>query len=81
VEDRDPFHMPMVKLQSTVQGSLQSWLDRLQKPFYPSMELYDRYAGQEYTAIYSQDKDYLFDEDNAKFFSPAARWPRRFMIA
>ena len=67
----DTHYVSLPGAKSPVQGTLQSWLDWLQKPLYP--ELDDRYHGHHYTATYSRDKDYLFDDDKSKFFSPAAR--------
>merc|ERR550519_3241139 len=72
-EFRDPFRMPMVSLQNSVQGSFRCWLERVQSPFYPDPNLFPRHQEQDYTATYSRDKDYLFEDDDAKFFSPAAR--------
>ena len=58
-------------LQNTVQGSSQSWLKRIQRLFNPKPLLRDH--EQEFSATYSIDKDYLFEDDTVKFFSPAAR--------
>ena len=56
-----------------MEGSFMRWLDRIQRPFYPDPNLFPRHQEHDYTATYSRDKDYLFEDDNAKFFSPAAR--------
>ena len=58
-------------LQNTVQGSSQSWLKKTQRLFSPKPCL--REHEQEFSATYSRDQDYLFEDDSAKFFSPAAR--------
>jgi len=72
-DPHDPFRMPMVSLQNTMEGSFMRWLDRIQRPFSPDPNLFPRHQEHDYTATYSRDKDYLFGDDNAKFFSPAAR--------
>ena len=58
-------------LQNTVQRSSQSWLKRIQRLFNPKPFLC--HHEQEFSATYSRDKDYLFEDDTVKFFSPAAR--------
>ena len=61
-----------IPLVSDVTDKLKSWFEKLQEPFYPSKAVSQR-GHHQYSAIYTRDKDYLFDDNNAKFFSPATR--------
>lgn len=64
--------MIRIPLFSDVTDELKSWVEKFQEPFYPSEAVFHRGSNQ-YTAIYSRDKDYLFDHNDAKFFTPATR--------
>jgi len=64
--------MIRIPLFSDVTDELKSWFEKLQEPFYPSPTVFHRGHNQ-YTAIYSRHKEYLFDHNNAKFFTPATR--------
>lgn len=48
-------------------------LERVLRPFYPDPKLFPHHQEHSYTAVYSRDKDYLFEDDNAKTFSSATR--------
>jgi len=63
-----------IPLFSDVADEVVSWFERLQTPFYPSPEIFNASQNNEYTAIYSRDKEYLFDSDeNENFFSQSTR--------
>ena len=48
-------------------------MDRLQRRFQLDPKLFPGEKEHNFTAPYSRDKDYLFEEDEAKYFSPAAK--------
>ena len=48
-------------------------LERVLRPFYPDPKLFPHHQEHSYTAVYSRDKDYLFEDDNDKTFSSATR--------
>ena len=48
-------------------------MDRLQRRFQLDPKLFPEGKEHNFTAPYSRDKDYLFEEDEAKYFSPAAK--------
>jgi len=62
-----------IPLFSDVADEMQSWFQRFQRPFYPSPEIFNYTEGNEYTAIYSRDKEYLFDHEEERFFSQSTR--------
>ena len=63
-----------IPLFSDINDGLKSWFQKLQEPFYPDKSLFPKYYLQsQYTATYSRDKDYLFDDNDPKFFSLATR--------
>jgi len=64
--------MIRIPLVSDVTDELKSWFEKFQEPFYPSEEVFHRGHNQ-YTATYSRDKEYLFDHNDIKFFTPATR--------
>jgi len=62
-----------IPIFSNVADEVTSWIQRLQEPFYPSKEIFNPNQDNEYTAIYSRDKDYLFDHEDENFFSQSTR--------
>ena len=63
-----------IPLFSDINDGLKSWFQKLQEPFYPDKSLFPKYYLQsQYTATYSRNKDYLFDDQDPKFFSLATR--------
>lgn len=53
---------------------MKSWKRKIQDHFYPDKSLFPEcYLDSHYTAIYSRDKNYLFDDNDPQFFSPATR--------
>ena len=66
--------MIQIPIFSDVHHEIKSWIEKIQEPFYPSEELFQRNSiNTEYTALYSRDKEYLFDHNDPNFFSPATR--------
>ena len=66
--------MIQIPIFSDVHHEIKSWIEKIQEPFYPSEQLFHRGSiNTEYTALYSRDKEYLFDHDDPNFFSPATR--------
>jgi len=61
-----------IPLFSDVHDELKSWFEKLQEPFYPDDKVFQR-RGHQHTAIYSRDKEYLFDVSDPDFFTPAQR--------
>jgi len=66
----DSIRIPMF---SNVADEMVSWFERLQEPFYPSPEIFNNNLNSDYTAIYSRDKEYLFDHEDERFFSQSTR--------
>eukprot|EP00092_Neocalanus_flemingeri_P069742 GFUD01085523.1.p1 GENE.GFUD01085523.1~~GFUD01085523.1.p1 ORF type:complete len:945 (+),score=222.25 GFUD01085523.1:241-3075(+) len=64
--------MIRIPLFSDVHDELKSWFEKFQEPFYPSEAIFNR-SNSQFTAVYSRDKDYLFNHNDSKFFSPATR--------
>ena len=63
-----------IPLFSDINDGLKSWFQKLQEPFSPNKSLFPKYYHQsQYTATYSRDKNYLFDDKDPKFFSLATR--------
>jgi len=69
-----PEHLDSIRvpLFSDVHDELKSWFEKIQEPFYPSEDVFNKNNTQ-FTAIYSRDKDYLFDHNDDKFFTPGTR--------
>jgi len=64
--------MIRIPLFSDVHDELKSWFEKFQEPFYPSEAVFNK-SNNQFTAVYSRDKDYLFDHNDPKFFTPATR--------
>ena len=63
-----------IPLFSDINDGLKSWFQKLQEPLFPDRYLFPKYYLQsQYTATYSRDKDYLFDDHDPNFFSLATR--------
>jgi len=67
----DPINSVRIPLFSDVHEGLKGWVERLQEPLYPKGQEQSRHS--QYTAVYSRDKEYLFDHNSSQFFTPATR--------
>ena len=61
-----------IPIFSEVHHEIKSWIEKIEEPFFPSEKFHRNSIKTEYTALYSRDKDYLFDHDD-DFFSLASR--------
>jgi len=71
-DSQSPVEQVKIPLVGDMAALGNSLFEKLREPFLPSPEAYARNE-IDYTATYSRDKDYLFDHDNERFFSPSTR--------